>query len=64
MGPLVRRDDVNRMKSLIKDAISKGAKLEYGGKVPKNMENKGNWFEPTVLSGMTTDMDLFKKETQ
>ena len=42
---------------------SKGAKLEYGGKVPKNMENKGNWFEPTVLSGMTTDMDLFKKET-
>lgn len=63
MGPLVRRNDVNRMKSLIKDAISKGAKLEYGGKVPKNMENKGNWFEPTVLSGMTTDMDLFKKET-
>ena len=63
MGPLVRRNDVNRMKSLIKDAISKGAKLELGGKVPKNMENKGNWFEPTVLSGMTTDMDLFKKET-
>ena len=34
MGPLVRHEDINRMKSLIKDAISKGAKLEYGGKVP------------------------------
>jgi succinate-semialdehyde dehydrogenase/glutarate-semialdehyde dehydrogenase len=63
MGPLVRSEDVNRMEMLIEDAISKGAKLEYGGKVPKGKESKGNWFEPTVLTGLTTEMDLFKKET-
>ena len=63
MGPLVRREDIKRMKFLIKDAISKGAKLEYGGKVPLKKVDNGNWFEPTVLTGLTTEMDLFKKET-
>jgi succinate-semialdehyde dehydrogenase/glutarate-semialdehyde dehydrogenase len=60
MGPLVRGEDVDRMKSLVKEAVSKGAKVEYGGKV---INDKGNWFEPTVISGLTTEMDLFKKET-
>ena len=63
MGPLVRHEDINRMKLLIEDAISKGAKLEYGGKVPLKKADKGNWFEPTVLTGLTAEMDLFKKET-
>ena len=63
MGPLVRREDIKRMEFLIKDAISKGAKLEYGGKVPLKKVDNGNWFEPTVLTGLTTEMDLFKKET-
>ncbi|MBL6869623.1 MAG: aldehyde dehydrogenase family protein, partial [Flavobacteriales bacterium] len=36
---------------------------EYGGKVPLKKADKGNWFEPTVLTGLTAEMDLFKKET-
>ncbi len=62
MGPLVTRPDRDRMFDLIEDAVQKGAKLEYGGKIPEGME-AGNWIEPTVLTNITTNMDLFRKET-
>ena len=62
MGPLVTRADRDRMFDLVDDALQKGAKLEYGGKIPEGMEN-GNWIEPTVLTNISTDMDLFRKET-
>ena len=62
MGPVVTRSDRDRMFQLIENAVGKGAKLEYGGKIPKGME-KGNWIEPSVLSGMTPEMDVFRKET-
>lgn len=62
MGPMVSKNDRDRMFDLVEDAVSKGATLEYGGKIPADKE-KGNWIEPTVLSGMTPEMDVFKKET-
>ncbi len=62
MGPLVTRKDRDRMLDLIDDAISKGGKLEYGGKIPKGKE-AGNWFEPTVISNVNPDMRLFREET-
>ena len=61
MGPVVTRFDRDRMFDLVKDAVSKGAKLEAGGKVPEGKE-KGNWIEPTVLSGVTPDMRVVKEE--
>ncbi|MEP3210659.1 MAG: NAD-dependent succinate-semialdehyde dehydrogenase [Maribacter sp.] len=62
MGPMVSRKDRDRMFALIKDAVAKGAILEYGGHIPEGKE-KGNWLEPTVLSGVTPDMEVFRKET-
>lgn len=62
MGPLVTRKDRDRMLDLIDDAVQKGAKIECGGCIPKGME-AGNWLEPTVISGMTTEMRLFREET-
>lgn len=61
MGPLVTRHDRQRMIELVEDAVSKGAKLETGGKIPAGKE-KGNWFEPTVLTGVTQEMRVFKEE--
>ena len=63
MGPVVTRSDRDRMLALVEDAVSKGAKLEYGGKIPEGLPEEGNWIEPTVVSGITPDMDLFRKET-
>jgi succinate-semialdehyde dehydrogenase/glutarate-semialdehyde dehydrogenase len=61
MGPLVTRSDRDRMFALVEDAVSKGAKLETGGKIPNGME-AGNWIEPTVLSGVTPEMRVFREE--
>lgn len=63
MGPVVTREDRDRMFDLIDDALAKGAKLEYGGNIPKDLPENGNWIEPTVISGITSEMDLFRKET-
>ena len=63
MGPVVSRRDRDRMFDLVKDAVSKGAKLEYGGKIPEGLPENGFWIEPTIVSGTTPEMDLFRKET-
>ena len=61
MGPIVSQSSRERIQSLIKDAVSKGAKLETGGKIPDGF-TKGYWFEPTVLSNTTKDMRVYHEE--
>lgn len=63
MGPVVSKSDRDRMFNLVEDAVSKGATLEYGGKIPEGFPEDGNWIEPTVVTGITNEMDLFRKET-
>jgi len=63
MGPMVSKTDRDRMFDIVKDAVHKGAILEYGGKIPEGFPEKGNWIEPTVISGITPEMTLFRKET-
>lgn len=63
MGPVAGLADRDRMFDLLEDAVSKGAKLEYGGKIPEGFPEKGYWIEPTIVSGITPEMDLFRKET-
>lgn len=62
MGPLATKSAQNRMAELVADAVSKGAKLETGGNIPEGFD-KGYWFEPTVLTNITTDMRVYKDET-
>ncbi len=61
MGPLITRSARDKMFDLINEAVSKGAKLETGGKIPEGKEN-GNWLEPTVLSNVNSDMRIFREE--
>ncbi|WP_136482009.1 NAD-dependent succinate-semialdehyde dehydrogenase [Cognatitamlana onchidii] len=63
MGPLASRGGRDRMFDIIDDAVSKGAKLELGGKIPKDLPKGGNWMEPTILSGVNMDMTVFNQET-
>lgn len=62
MGPMVTRSYRDRMFDLINDAIEKGGVVLAGGEIPQGMED-GNWMMPTVISGMTTEMRLFREET-
>jgi succinate-semialdehyde dehydrogenase/glutarate-semialdehyde dehydrogenase len=59
-GPLINEAAVKKIESHVKDAVSKGAKLLTGGHRHKL---GGTFYEPTVLSGVTTDMLVAKEET-
>jgi len=58
-GPLINKAGLDKVKGLVDDATSKGAKLLLGG---KQHELGGNFFEPTVLTHISTEMDISKTE--
>lgn len=60
-GPLISRSAVERMESIVADAVDKGARVECGGRRPDDRE-KGYFFLPTVLTNVTTDMRAFREE--
>jgi succinate-semialdehyde dehydrogenase/glutarate-semialdehyde dehydrogenase len=59
-GPLVNKAAVNKVAEHITDALSKGAKVEFGGNA---VSSAGFMFQPTVLSGVRPDMVVSKEET-
>lgn len=59
MGPLTTLGQLQTVDSLVQDAIQKGAKLETGG---QRIGNLGNFYKPTILSGMTTEMRAMNEE--
>ena len=59
LGPLINRDAKEKVESLLADATGKGAKIEFGGH-PHQLG--GLFFEPTIISGITSDMRIFREE--
>ena len=59
-GPLINEKAVLKVEEHISDALSKGAKVETGG---KRHELGGSFFQPTILTGVTTDMLVTNEET-
>lgn len=60
MGPLVEAAAVDKVEEHVQDAVAKGAKVATGG----SRSNIGALFyEPTVLTGATRDMAIFREET-
>ena len=59
MGPLANERRIPAIEAMIQDATQKGAKVETGG---NRIGNKGYFFEPTVLTGVTTDMKIMNEE--
>ena len=49
--------------SQVEDARSKGVKIVCGGnRITKDGFEKGNYFEPTLMTGVTPDMRVFGEE--
>ncbi|MBB6218780.1 succinate-semialdehyde dehydrogenase/glutarate-semialdehyde dehydrogenase [Anaerosolibacter carboniphilus] len=65
IGPLIDKKGYEKVNQHIEDAVSKGAKIEVGGKGYHGIEaeDAGYFFEPTVLSHVTEDMLIMKEET-
>jgi len=57
IGPLINDRQAARVKAQIDDAVAKGAKVELGGGV------RGRFVEPTILTGVTRDMNVYRDET-
>lgn len=59
-GPLIDAKAVAKVEEHIADAVKKGAIVAAGG---KKHALGGQFFEPTVLTGVTTSMAVAKEET-
>jgi hypothetical protein len=60
IGPLIDMKAVEKVEAHIADAVKKGAKVVTGG---KRAAQGGSFFEPTVLTDVTTDMVITKGKT-
>ncbi|MEN9608714.1 MAG: hypothetical protein RLZZ06_645, partial [Actinomycetota bacterium] len=61
MGPLISEKQFVRVRDQVTDAISKGAKLVAGGRVRPDISP--TFFEPTILTNVSDDMELGRGET-
>ncbi|MEX0360195.1 MAG: NAD-dependent succinate-semialdehyde dehydrogenase, partial [Allomuricauda sp.] len=59
IGPLINKDAVEFIDGLVKKSVSEGAELILGGQQIDNMEN---FYPPTILSNVNSDMEIFKNE--
>ncbi len=59
MGPLANPRRVTAMEGFIADAVKSGAELKTGG---NRIGNKGNFFEPTVLTNVPLDARVMREE--
>ena len=61
-GPLVNAAAVTKVEQHVEDALRKGGVLRTGGKRPSGLDG-GFFYEPTVITGATKDMDVAYDET-
>jgi len=61
IGPLVSQAALQKVERLVADAVAKGAKVECGGKMPQGLD-RGWFYEPTILTGCSPDMEIFNSE--
>ena len=57
IGPLINDKQAARVRDHIDDAVAKGAQVVLGGTV------NGRYAEPTILTGVTPDMRIYREET-
>ncbi|MFG3296255.1 NAD-dependent succinate-semialdehyde dehydrogenase [Streptomyces sp. NPDC048179] len=59
-GPLIDEDAVAKVEAHVADAVAKGAEVLHGG---RRHARGGLFYEPTVLTGVTSDMTVTREET-
>ena len=63
VGPLISRTALNRVNTFVEKGATEGAKLELDGRSPKVPGyEKGNFIGPTVFSGVTPEMSIYREE--
>jgi len=62
MGPMASERERKRFESIMQNLVAQGAQVALGGKRPEAFE-KGWFYEPTVLTGISDDMDAMRIES-
>lgn len=60
MGPIINEAGIENIEKLLQDAKENGAVIQTGGK--RWNSEAGTFFEPTVVTNVTQDMDIVQKE--
>ncbi|EAQ65109.1 Succinic semialdehyde dehydrogenase [Marinomonas sp. MED121] len=60
IGPLINQAAINKVEALVNSAVVKGAKVLTGG--DKASEAGSQFYQATVLTDVTQDMDIFHNE--
>jgi succinate-semialdehyde dehydrogenase/glutarate-semialdehyde dehydrogenase len=59
LGPLVNKDGLDKVKTLVADAVKKGAKVLTGGKA---LDGPGFFYPATVLTEVPDSADMLREE--
>ena len=60
IGPLVSKEQLEKIENQMADAIDKGAKVICGGQRLENTD--GNYYLPTILTNITKEMKVYNEE--
>ena len=64
IGPLVNEAAVAKVDRQVQDAVAHGAEVLCGGRrLTEDGLDKGYFYAPTVLNGVTPDMTIYREET-
>lgn len=64
IGPLVDENALDKMARQVEDAVAKGAEIVCGGRrLNEGGLDRGFFFAPTVLTGVTPEMTIYREET-
>jgi acyl-CoA reductase-like NAD-dependent aldehyde dehydrogenase len=61
VGPMIYGDQLAVVESHVEDAVRRGAKILAGGR--RNPAYPGMFYEPTVLTNVTHEMEIMRDET-
>lgn len=61
IGPMADRSQFEKVKRQVEDAVAKGARILVGG-APAD-DNNTCYYPPTVITGITDEMDIASRET-
>ena len=61
IGPLVSEAAREKVIRLVDNAVHQGATIECGGQIPAQYD-RGWFYEPTILTGVTQDMAVMREE--
>ena len=64
IGPLVNQRALDKVDAQVRDALDVGAVLHHGGhQLTENGLDRGHFYAPTLISGVTEEMRIYREET-